>query len=107
MPVKKLIEKMHGKRAKATVIFYYAKLRDAIPKVWLKQLKEDSILIISPVFVGQKEKPIQYLSCKNFYSILSQEGNLVDGPLYWPNLIDSNVSWNNVYQRNLKYVKEN
>ena len=46
--------------------------RDAIPKVWLKHLKEESILIIPPVFVRQKEKPIEYLSCKNFYSILSQ-----------------------------------
>ena len=82
MPVKKLIENMYGKKVKATVIFYYAKLRDAIPKVWLKHLKEDSILIIPPVFVGQKEKPIQYSSCKNFYSILSQEGNLVEGPSY-------------------------
>ena len=98
---------MHGKRVKATVILYYAKLRDAIPKVWLKHLKEDSILVISPVFIGQKEKAIQYLSCKNFYSILSQEGNLVEGPSYWANLIDSNVSWKNVYQRNLKDVKEN
>ena len=51
MPVKKLIEHMHGKRAKATVIFYYARLRDAIPKVWVKHLKDDSSLIIPPVFV--------------------------------------------------------
>ena len=107
MPVKKLIENMHGKRAKATVIFDYARLRDAIPKVWVKHLKDDSSLIIPPVFVGQSEKPIQYLSCKNFYSILSQEGNLVEGPSYWANLIDSNVNWNNVYKRNLKDIKDN
>ena len=107
MPVKKLIENMHGKRAKATVIFDYARLRDAIPKVWVKHLKDDSSLIIPPVFVGQSEKPIQYLSCKNFYSILSQEGNLVEGPSYWANLIDSNVNWSNVYKRNLKDIKDN
>ena len=44
MPVKKLIETMHGQSAKATVFFYYARLRDAIPKVWVKHLKEDSSL---------------------------------------------------------------
>ena len=59
------------------------------------------------VFVGQKEKPIQYLSCKNLYSILSQEGNLVEGPPYWANLIDSNINWSNVYKRNLKDIKDN
>ena len=108
MPVKKLIENMHGKRAKATVIFYYARLRDAIPKVWVKHLKEDSSLIIPPVFVGQKEKPIQYLLCKNLYSILSQEGNLlVEGLPYWANLIDSNINWSIVFTRNLKDIKDN
>ena len=107
MPVKKLIENMHGKRANATVIVDYARLRDAIPKVWVKHLKDDSSLIIPPVFVGQSEKPIQYLSCKNFYSILSQEGNLVEGPSYWAHLIDINVNWSNVYKRNLKDIKDN
>ena len=55
MSVKKLIENMHGKRGKATVMFDYARLRDAIPKVWVKHLKDDSSLVNPPVFVGQKE----------------------------------------------------
>ena len=53
--------------------------------------------------IGQKEKPIQYLSCKKLYFILSQEGNLVEGPPYRANLIDSNVNWSNAKQN----IKDN
>ena len=102
-----LKENLHDKKTKGTLIFDYAKLRDAIPKVWMENLKDSNSLLIPTITVGQKEKHIQLLSSKCFYSILINEKYFAEGPQYWTNILNSDTNWKVVFQRNLRGIKEN
>ena len=86
----KLNEKLESSKAKAKALFDYSKLRSAIPRVWLSNLK-DSVFDVPKLHFMKKEKDLRFCSTKLFYEIILKDGGINPGPKYWMNLMDGHI----------------
>ena len=111
--VEEIISVLQFRHSKRCAIFDYAKLRQAIPKIWSTQIlihREHDILplTVPKMKVGKLDKNICDVTSKYFYNVLlQQEGNNSRCCFFWENLIEVNIPWKKCFERNLVRIKDN
>ena len=115
--IENIRSKIRFEKSKSTVLFDYARLRTAIPLVWIKKIKYDNIpcltrdhreLSIPSICVANKLKNVDDLNSKSFYKLLPSR-NLFTNTccLYWENKLNIEIDWTGVFKCNLVQIKEN
>ena len=112
--------KLKPHKRKSNLMFDYAKLKQALPKVWINQTINNNTQIfpemqshelqIPTIFIRKKNKAIYDLSSKDFYSLIiltckSQFTNPCC--LFWDNKVNNEIVWSKVFKRYLIHIKEN
>ena len=98
--------------SKGRAIFDYAKLRKAIPKIWLTQLSNDGEkhvlpLAIPKMYLGKSVRRLNDISSKYFYQLMLEEQSNARCCFFWESMVGNDVSWKSCFERNLVRVKEN
>ena len=107
---------LRSKRRKCNAVFDYARLRQAIPRVWVNRIKEENVqytkqdnaLEVPSLLVGNKVKHVTNMSSKGFYQLIPSKNVLTNTCcLYWEDKLNADIDWPLVFRRNLAQVKEN
>ena len=79
LSVDRIFSRLETRRGKQTVLFDYAKLKKAIPKVWINSLSgidnlskhHNTCLAIPKLILGKALVPINDISSKRFYDLIN------------------------------------
>ena len=110
--VEDIVSILKFRNSKRCAIFYYAKLRQAIPKIWLTQIsnksKEDPLPLHTPTIrAGKSVIALSKITSKYFYNhFIEQEGATTRCCFYWEDKLRVTLPWSACFKRNLVFVKE-
>ena len=111
--VEEIIALLKFRNSKISAIFNYAKLHQAIPKIWLAQISNDkkrdvSRLTIPKLKVGETVKGLSDITSRYCYNhLIQQEGVIARFCFFWENNLKMNTKRKICFERNsLQVLKQ-
>ena len=107
---------VRSKQRKCNAIFDYARLKQAIPRVWINSVKEKCMQYTRPenelkvpyLFVANKVIHVTNMSSNRLYKLIPSRTVLTNTCcLYWEQKLNVDIDWSTVFKRNLVQIREN
>ena len=116
LSVHRILSRLETRRGKQTALFDYAKLRKAIPKVWINSLSgndalpehHNTCLAIPKLILGKALVPISEISSRRFYNLIIFKDTFTNKCcLFWRERLETDIDWPSDFNRNLVFVSGN
>ena len=110
LSINKIFLRLETRKGKQNLVFDYTKLKNAIPKIWLKALTRENVkpiyqnlnLKIPHFIFGKVSVLISDMKSKRFYNLISCRQTFTNRCcLYWEHFVQIDIDWCSVIQQKL------